>query len=214
MPGLELVYLWNGFSIMGLDFSRVERYYVIVEQEMETDKVRRRAAREKYELEDNCLLLLLKGMCLKYMSAPLAAEECFRSVLDKASREQLQADKYILPYATVELALILMDTPGSSADEIWSLLEAAKTYKDYSLQSRLHFRIHAAQHKLKAGDEGNNNNFLKVNQMTLIRGKYSITNFLKDEEEMMINLKEDKGNILRDLENCSDSQIREMVPHI
>ena len=40
------------------------------------------------------------------------------------------------------------------------------------------------------------------------------TNFLKDEEEMMINLKEDKGNILRDLENCSDSQIREMVPHI
>lgn len=162
LPGLELVYLWNGFSIMGLDFSRVERYYVIIEQEMEAAKVRRKAGKEKFTLEDDCLLLLLKGMCLKYMSAPLAAEECFRAVLDRAGREQLQADKYILPYATVELALILMDTPGSSADEIWSLLEAAKTYKDYSLQSRLHFRIHAAQHKLKAGDEGNNNNFLKV----------------------------------------------------
>ena len=163
LPGLELVYLWNGFSIMGLDYTRVERYYVIIEQEMEAVKQRRVNKSEKYELEDDCLLLLLRGMCLKYMSAPLAAEECFRSVLEKTTKTQLQADKYILPYATVELALILMETsPTSSSEEAWNLLETAKNYKDYSLQSRLHFRIHAAQNKLKSGDEGNNNNFIKV----------------------------------------------------
>ena len=37
---------------------------------------------------------------------------------------------------------------------------------------------------------------------------------LFQEDEVMMNLKEDKGNILRDLENCSESQLREMVPHI
>ena len=36
----------------------------------------------------------------------------------------------------------------------WALLEAAKNnYKDYSLQSRLHFRIHAAQNKIRATKE-------------------------------------------------------------
>ena len=51
LPGLELVYLWNGFSIMGLDYTRVERYYVIIEQEMEAVKQRRVKKSEKYELE-------------------------------------------------------------------------------------------------------------------------------------------------------------------
>ena len=32
--------------------------------------------------------------------------------------------------------------------------------------------------------------------------------------EPLVHLKEDKGNMLKELENCSDSQIREMVPHI
>jgi len=192
LPGLELVYLWNGFSIMGLEYSRVEQYYVVVEQELDSLK---HVSETKYHLDNECLILLLKGMCLKYMSAPLAAEECFRNVIEKASKENLQADKYLLPYATVELALLLIETSGTAADEAWSLLETAKTFKDYTLQSRLHFRIHAAQNKMKSGDEGNNN-------------------FLKD-DDLLMNFKEDKGNILRDLENCSsESQLREMVPHI
>lgn len=85
-------------------------------------------------------------------------------MIEKASHDQLQADKYLLPYATVELALILMETSSNALDEAWELLEAAKNYKDYSLQSRLHFRIHAAQNKLKAGEDGEglNNNILQV----------------------------------------------------
>ena len=77
LPGLELVYLWNGFSIMGLEYSRVEQYYVVVEQELDSLK---HVSETKYHLDNECLILLLKGMCLKYMSAPLAAEECFRFI--------------------------------------------------------------------------------------------------------------------------------------
>ena len=73
-------------------------------------------------------------------------------------------------------------------------------YQDYSLQSRLHFRIHAAQHKLRAGagEGGNNNNSKEAEQ-----------------EAVLMNLAgADKGNMLRDLETCSEAQLREMVPHI
>ena len=155
LPGLELVYLWNGFSIMGLDYTRAERFLVTIEAEMEAAERRRSDSQEQFEVEEDCLLLLLKGMCLKYMSAPMGAEECFREVIRRAGSDgaRLKADKYLLPYATVELALILLE--AGDREEAASLLEAAKGYKEYSLQSRLHFRIHAAQNKILAG---NNNN--------------------------------------------------------
>ena len=147
VPGLELVYLWNGFVVLGQQFTMVERSYVMLEQEL---------AKElggEFALEDECLLLLLKGVCLKYMSAPLAAEETFRSVLELVRSEPLKADKYLVPYATVELALLLLNTDTQQA---WDLLETAKNnYKDYSLQSRLHFRIHAAQNRIRAGSMNN-----------------------------------------------------------
>jgi len=65
-----------------------------------------------------------------------------------ANAPRLQVDGYLAPYATVELALILINS--GQIDEAGVLLETAKTsYKDYSLQSRLHFRIHAAQNQLR-----------------------------------------------------------------
>jgi hypothetical protein len=65
-----------------------------------------------------------------------------------ANAPKLQVDGYLAPYATVELALILVNS--GQIDEAGVLLETAKTsYKDYSLQSRLHFRIHAAQNQLR-----------------------------------------------------------------
>ena len=116
-------------------------------------------------MEEDCLLLLLKGMCLKYMGAPMAAEECFREVIRLAGGEgaRLKADKYLLPYATVELALILLE--AGTWEEAATLLEAAKGYKEYSLQSRLHFRIHAAQNKIRAGN--NNEEQVQVSGNTV-----------------------------------------------
>ena len=174
LPGLELVYLWNGFSIMGLDYTRAERYLVTIEAEMEAAQRRRAAGgQEQFEVEDDCLLLLLKGMCLKYMSAPMGAEECFREVINRAGGEgaRLKADKYLLPYATVELALILMEAGDN--EEAASLLEAAKGYKEYSLQSRLHFRIHAAQNKILAGNN-NNEEQEKVSKVYVVMSPLSI----------------------------------------
>ena len=164
LPGVELVYLWNGFSILGQQFHMVETYYAMVDQEL--DAIKRRTEDGMFQLEDECLLLLVKGVCLKYMSAPLAAEETFRAVLEKTSGGSgLKADKYLLPYASVELALLLIE---DNSQEAWDLLEAAKNYKDYSLQSRLHFRIHAAQNRIKAGRAGSEENNLQVKIVNII----------------------------------------------
>ena len=67
----------------------------------------------------------------------------------------------------MELALILMEAGDS--EEAASLLEAAKGYKEYSLQSRLHFRIHAAQNKILAG---NNNN--EEQEQVSVSGVYDV----------------------------------------
>ena len=44
---------------------------------------------------------------------------------------------------------------------------------------------------------------------------HNVTPVLQEEGcEPLVHLKEDRGNMLKEVENCSDSQIREMVPHI
>ena len=86
--------------------------------------------------EGKALLNLLKGMCLKHMDAPLAAEECFKSVL--VSGPKLSYDTHLVPYTLLELALVYADTQRDQ--EAAQMLDQAKNYKDYSLQNRLHFR--------------------------------------------------------------------------
>jgi len=197
LPGLELVYLWNGFTILGQHYQMVEQFFVLIEQEMEVTEQRRgkAAAKEPFQLEDDCLLLLLKGMCLKYMTAPLAAEECMRKVISGGGQSQLKADKYLVPYATVELALLLIDS-GDMA-QAWNLLELAKNnYKDYSLQSRLHFRIHAAQNKIQSKEAKETG--AKPSQ----------------DMEVIMPIKQRKGDMVRELESCTDSELKEMIPHI
>lgn len=51
--------------------------------------------------------MLLKGACLRQMKHSLLAEDCLKRIfeLDKSIRE----DTYLLPYATVELALVAQD---------------------------------------------------------------------------------------------------------
>lgn len=146
VPGLELVYLWHGFAVLGQHYNLVEGVYVTVQEEEK--RLEEDPWSPDFSLENRCLLLLLRGMCLKHMAAPLGAEDCFRQIIEAAPR--LQADGYLAPYATVELALLLISAGDTQAAGV--LLETAKTgYKDYSLQSRLHFRIHAAQAKIREG---------------------------------------------------------------
>lgn len=120
LPALELIYVWNGFKILGKSWDMIEPMYDLVEKSLtqaEAGKDQR-----KFYKEDLCLLTLLKGVCLKHMNLPLQAEECFLKV--SSHRGVLSRDTYLVPYAMYEQALLLKDQ-GALADAL-SMLEKTK----------------------------------------------------------------------------------------
>lgn len=145
LPAIELIYVWNGFRILGQSWKTIEPLYILI------GKAEAKAIAEKdkrmFFQEDIALITLLKGMCLKYMKSPLQAEECFKFVINQQS--QLQRDTYLVPYAQFELALIIK-SDGNLSESLELLEKTKNSYKDYLLQSRLHFRIHAVQTELRA----------------------------------------------------------------
>ena len=91
------------------------------------------------------------------MNSPLQAEDCFNNVIAHAGA--LVQDTYLIPYAMYEKAMLLK-AQGHQVEAMDALEKAKNDYKDYTLQSRLHFRIHSAQAeiraKLKARKSSNN----------------------------------------------------------
>lgn len=97
-------------------------------------------------MDDECLVKLLKGCCLKNLERPLQAELCFNHVVE--SEKLLKYDHYLVPFTLFELAF-LYKSQGEIDKAIKVLETARNNYKDYSLESRLHFRIQAALHLWK-----------------------------------------------------------------
>ncbi|XP_012252394.2 tetratricopeptide repeat protein 39B-like isoform X2 [Athalia rosae] len=137
LPALELLLVWNMFKVLGNRPELLLNIYKMVEDEESSLDLQSL----EHQADSKALILLLKGTCLRHMRKPLQAEECLRKVLlfDK----QVKDDTYLLPYAAVELALLARDQ--DKAQMAIALLEdAKKNYTGYSLESRLHFRIHSA----------------------------------------------------------------------
>ncbi|XP_066470598.1 tetratricopeptide repeat protein 39B isoform X2 [Tiliqua scincoides] len=144
VPVLEMMYVWNGFLIVGKRTDLIENLLVTVEKE-ETN-LKNETNHNEYYMDDVCLLQLLKGLCLKHLGRFLQAELCFNQVIQ--SEKQLKYDHYLVPYTMYELGLLYKDQ--DEREKAIRYIEAAKNnYKDYSLESRLHFRIHAALNSLK-----------------------------------------------------------------
>ena len=63
--------------------------------------------KNEYYADNEALLSLLKGACLRQMQHPLQSEECLRRVLQL--EKSLKEDTYLVPYAIVELGLLAQD---------------------------------------------------------------------------------------------------------
>ena len=120
LPALELIYVWNGFKILGQQYSLVEPIYVLVEETAK--RLEQNKSSVKYYEDDLCLLNLLMGMCLKNMKSPLQAEECLKVVMSHAGK--LKQDTYLVPYATFEYAQLLRDS--GQVELAMQYLESAK----------------------------------------------------------------------------------------
>ncbi|XP_075682764.1 tetratricopeptide repeat protein 39B isoform X1 [Rhinoderma darwinii] len=144
LPALEMMYVWNGFKIVGRRSDLTESLLVTIEKAETTLQNEKNPT--EYLGDDQCLVQLLKGLCLKHLGRLLQAELCFNQVIQ--SEKRLKYDHYLLPFTHYELGLLYKEQ--GDKDKAIRFIEAAKNnYKDYSMESRLHFRIHAALGSLK-----------------------------------------------------------------
>uniref|UniRef100_A0A8C1HL15 Zgc:158403 n=2 Tax=Cyprinus carpio TaxID=7962 RepID=A0A8C1HL15_CYPCA len=140
VPVLEMMYMWNGFSM-------ISKQPELTEGMMETLLEAERTLQNEYSVDDTCVILLLKGLCLKNQGQTQAAEDCFKQVY--SSEKKVKFDHYLVPNALLEMSLLYIDT-GKKEQAIHLLQKAKKNYKEYSMESRTQFRVHAALTKLKA----------------------------------------------------------------
>uniref|UniRef100_A0A674MVF5 Tetratricopeptide repeat domain 39A n=1 Tax=Takifugu rubripes TaxID=31033 RepID=A0A674MVF5_TAKRU len=143
-PPLEMMYIWNGYTVIG-------KHKDLTEGMLKTlDEAQKKLDRTDLSIDDQCLLSLLKGLCLKHLGHQEEAEHYFTLVL--CNETQIKYDHYLVPNALLEHGLLCLEQ--GRRDEAIKLLEAAKqNYKNYSMESRTHFRIQAALHKARGTRE-------------------------------------------------------------
>ncbi|XP_018591256.1 tetratricopeptide repeat protein 39B-like [Scleropages formosus] len=139
IPALEMMYVWNGFTIVGKRAELTESLLSTIEKAEE--KLREYHSPTEYCTDDQCLVQLLKGLCLKHLGRHLQAELCFTQVI--SSEKRIKYDHYLVPFSLYELGL-LYKMQGDIPKAITFIENAKQDYKKYSMESRLHFRIHAA----------------------------------------------------------------------
>ncbi|XP_072445235.1 tetratricopeptide repeat protein 39B isoform X1 [Chiloscyllium punctatum] len=144
VPLLEMMYVWNGFAILGKRADLTENMLVTIEKE--EIELQNHPKPVEYQADDESLVQLLKGLCLKHLGRLLQAELCFNQVIQ--SEKRIRYDHYLVPFTLYEMGLLYKQQGHN--DKARMYFETAKNnYKDYSMESRLHFRIHAALNSLK-----------------------------------------------------------------
>uniref|UniRef100_A0A673VU84 Tetratricopeptide repeat protein 39B n=1 Tax=Salmo trutta TaxID=8032 RepID=A0A673VU84_SALTR len=124
VPALEMMYVWNGFTIVGKRADTTESLLITIEK---TEEELRNDPTE--HASESSLPLI--GCCAIVVAVSL-----------------IRYDHYLIPFTLYELGL-LYKQQGDYIKATRYIENAKLNYKDYSMESRLHFRIHAALNSLK-----------------------------------------------------------------
>lgn len=147
LAGLELVYLWNGFSILSKDRQLLDPILALIEKTLQ--ELRNVKGTYSCYADDYSLAMLLKGVVQKAMNKPSQAELCFHEVL--VNEDHLEYNSYLVPYTLLELGILYLK--HNRLQDAGNFLYQCREYnKKYILENRLHFKLHAALEQLK--DEG------------------------------------------------------------
>ncbi|XP_038134505.1 tetratricopeptide repeat protein 39B-like isoform X2 [Cyprinodon tularosa] len=138
VPALEMMYVWNGFTVVGKRPELTENILSTLEKAEEN--LRNDSAPTDYHMDDLCVVQLLKGLCLTQLGRLVQAEICFNFVI--SSEKEIKHETYLVPFTMYELGL-LHKLKGDINKAITVIENAKNNYRDYSMESRLHFRIHA-----------------------------------------------------------------------
>uniref|UniRef100_A0AAR2KU34 Tetratricopeptide repeat domain 39A n=1 Tax=Pygocentrus nattereri TaxID=42514 RepID=A0AAR2KU34_PYGNA len=150
-PPLEMMYIWNGYTVIGKHRDLTEGMLKTLD---EAQQKLEQHPRTEFSIDDQCVVSLLKGLCLKHLGHHEEAEHYFTLVL--CNETQIKFDHYLVPNALLEHGLLCLEQ--GRREEAIKLLEMAKqNYKNYSMESRTHFRIQAALHKARATEQNGEN---------------------------------------------------------
>ncbi|MEQ2296230.1 Tetratricopeptide repeat protein 39B [Ameca splendens] len=79
VPALEMMYVWNGFTVVGKRPELTEAILSTLENAEE--QLRNDSAPSEYHMDDLCVVQLLKGLCLTQLGHQIQAEICFNFVI-------------------------------------------------------------------------------------------------------------------------------------
>uniref|UniRef100_A0A8C4Q216 Tetratricopeptide repeat protein 39B n=1 Tax=Eptatretus burgeri TaxID=7764 RepID=A0A8C4Q216_EPTBU len=142
LPALEMMYIWNGFDVLG-------RQPALAEAILETVESKLKSLPSSSSPGDICLVMFLKGACLRELGESTLATHCFQHVRSQDRRLRSESDSYLIPNALWELSLLAF-AAGKRDEAILLLQEARNNYRGYALESRLQFRIHSALSQFNA----------------------------------------------------------------
>ncbi|XP_042700930.1 tetratricopeptide repeat protein 39A isoform X10 [Chrysemys picta bellii] len=108
VPALEMMYIWNGYAVIGKCPDLTEG---MLQTLTEAEAALERSPATELLADDQCLIKLLKGLCLKHLGKISEAEDHF------------------------------------------IYIHLKQNYKNYSMETRTHFRIQAALHQAKSVSE-------------------------------------------------------------
>ncbi|XP_047040838.1 tetratricopeptide repeat protein 39B-like [Helicoverpa zea] len=148
LPAIELLCLWNMFPILAKNERNAQNVLKLIEatsQQIDRDPCDWMAG---YEIDNRALLWFLQGCCLAAMNLPRLALDSFSSVLQL--KNHIKEDTFLLPYTVSEMAMCHYQL-GDKDRALQMLQDARKKYSGYSLESRLHFRLHSKLEIVKNG---------------------------------------------------------------
>lgn len=140
LPAIELMCLWNMFHPLAKNERAVHNVLKLIERTLKHVENSPEPWMRKYDADNRALLQYLHGCCLAAMKLPglalVALDTVFRH------KNDIKEDTFLLPFALVEMAMCY-DNLNQSRKALQLLNDARKKYSGYSLESRLHFRIHS-----------------------------------------------------------------------
>ncbi|XP_068949126.1 tetratricopeptide repeat protein 39A-like isoform X1 [Petaurus breviceps papuanus] len=147
VPALEMMYIWNGYAVIGKQQQLTEGMLDIL---IKTQETLEKSPANEFSVDDLCVVKLLQGLCRKHLGQATEAEENFRFI--HASEKKIKYDHYLIPNALLEISLLCLEQ-GRTEEALKCLEMAKQNYKNYSMESRTHFRIQAAMLQARAAPE-------------------------------------------------------------
>ncbi|XP_041133482.1 tetratricopeptide repeat protein 39A-like isoform X2 [Polyodon spathula] len=144
---LEMMYIWNGYAVIGKHRDLTEGMLDTLNQAQRTLE---QAPVTEHTVDDQCLVSFLKGLCMKHLGCHEEAEQYFNLI--QINETLIRYDHYLVPNALLEHGLLCMEL-GRKEEGVRYLETAKHNYKNYSMESRTHFRIQAALHSAKSAVE-------------------------------------------------------------